>query len=58
MKETITFDDLRELAVKEGIKDNKVSVGMWAKFNGYTRYKRKIRDNRIIWTYVKAKKDE
>ena len=58
MKETITFDDLRELAVKEGIKDNKVSVGMWAKFNGYTRYKRKIRDDRIIWTYVKAKKDE
>lgn len=55
MKETITFDELRELAVKEGIKDNKVSVGMWAKFNGYTRYKRKIRDNRIIWTYVKAK---
>ena len=25
MKETITFDELRELAVKEGIKDNKVT---------------------------------
>ena len=58
MKETITFDELRELAVKEGIKDNKVSVGMWAKFNGYTRYKRRIRDNRIVWTYVKSQNDQ
>lgn len=54
MIETKTFDELRELAISEGIKDTKVSVGMWAKFKGYTRYKRRIIDNRIIWTYIKA----
>ena len=58
MNKIFTYDELRELAVKEGVSDNKISVGMWAKFNGYTRYKRKIKDNKVTWTYIKSQNDE
>lgn len=48
-----TYNELREQAIKEGIADNKVSVGLWAKINGYIKTKREIRDNKFIWLYTK-----
>jgi len=58
MNELITFNDLKELAKSNGIADNKISVGMWAKFNGFIKDRRIIKDNRIIWTYKKANNNE
>lgn len=51
--ELITYKELREQAIKEGIADNKVSVGMWAKIKGYSKIKREIRDNKFVWLYSK-----
>ena len=33
----ICYDELREIAIKNGVKDNIRSVGKWAKENGYTK---------------------
>ena len=34
--EKLTYQDIRTIALANGIKDNKVSVGMWAKLNGFS----------------------
>lgn len=52
-RELFTYNELREQAIKEGIADNKVSVGLWAKINGYYKAKREIRDNKFVWLYTK-----
>lgn len=52
-RELFTYNELREQAIKEGIADNKVSVGLWAKINGYYKTKREIRDNKFVWLYTK-----
>lgn len=33
----ISYDELREIALQNGVKDNIRSVGKWAKENGYTK---------------------
>lgn len=38
----ITYEELRILAIKEDIPDNKVSIGMYAKMNGYYQIKKQI----------------
>lgn len=38
----ITYEELRILAIKEDIPDNKVSIGIYAKMNGYYQIKRQI----------------
>lgn len=43
-----TFNEVRELAIKNDSKDNKVSVGIWAKLNGYIKIKKQIDKHRII----------
>jgi len=40
--EELTYEQVRTKALKQGVKDNKVQIGMWANFNGYTKTKRKI----------------
>ena len=49
----LTFDELREMAIKDGIADNKVSVGLWAKIKGYKRAMREIRNNKFVYLYRK-----
>ena len=49
--ELITYNELRELALKENIKDNKVSIGMWAKIKGYTK-KKKQKNNVVTFYYT------
>lgn len=47
-----TYDDVYKIAVKSGIKPNKVMVGIWAKMNGYTKVKREIKDNKLTSLYI------
>lgn len=34
-KKTYTYDELREQALKDGVKDNKVHIGVWIQQQGY-----------------------
>lgn len=47
-----SYDELRKIATSHNIEDNKVSVGIWAKLNGYFKKKRQ-RDNRVQTFYIK-----
>lgn len=49
----LTYEELREKAINEGIKDTKVSIGMWAKIKGYKKLYRKIINNKFTWVYIK-----
>ena len=49
----LTYEELRERAINEGIKDTKVSIGMWAKIKGYKKLYRKIINNKFTWIYIK-----
>ncbi len=51
LEQLFTFEELREIAIKDGISDNKVSVGLWAKIKGYKKAKREIRNNKFIYLY-------
>lgn len=35
MSEVYTYQELRELALKHGIRDNKVHIGVWIQTQGY-----------------------
>ena len=57
MENLITFDELREIALKNGIVDNKVHIGIWAQQNGYI--KRRIQKNyKIRYYYEKINKKQ
>lgn len=50
-----TYEQIREKALKQGVKDNKFQIGMFAQFNGYM--KRKVhRDGRHYTIYVPLQK--
>ena len=38
--EYYTFEQLKEMAFKDGITGNKVAVGIWAKMNGFLKKKK------------------
>ena len=40
--QTFTYEEIREKALKQGIADNRLRVGLWASANGYIKSKRKI----------------
>ena len=40
--QTFTYEGIREKALKQGITDNRLRVGLWASSNGYIKSKRKI----------------
>ena len=50
-----TYEDICKLAGNAGIKMNKVTVGIWAKLNGFTEVKREIRDNKFTSLYISEK---
>jgi len=50
-----TYEQIREKALKQGVRDNKFQIGMWAQFNSYM--KRKVhRDGRHFTIYVSLQK--
>jgi hypothetical protein len=53
--EEFTYEQIREKALKRGVKDNKFQIGMFAQFNGYM--KRKVhRNGRHYTIYVALQK--
>ena len=49
MSEVYTYQELRELALKYGIRDNKVHIGVWLQTQGYQ--KQRIQINHIRKTF-------
>ena len=49
MSEIYTYQELRELALKYGIRDNKVHIGVWIQTQGYQ--KQRIQINHIRKTF-------
>lgn len=47
------YADIRKLALECGIKDNRVSVGMWANINGYIKKCSKDKDRHNYYYYIK-----
>lgn len=54
-KETqlITFQEIAEMAAKQGVHKDKVSVGIWAKQNGWQRTRKQI-NKKVYITYYKV----
>ncbi|MCD7941385.1 MAG: hypothetical protein LUH50_15765 [Bacteroides intestinalis] len=48
----LTYEQVRKLALAQHVDDNKISIGVWAKQNGYFKKKRQ-RDNRVYTVYIK-----
>lgn len=42
--QTFTYEEIREKALKQGVTDNRLRVGLWASSNGYIKSKRKIQE--------------
>ena len=58
MTEIYTFQELRELALKYGIRDNKVHIGVWIQTQGYRKQRRQINHIRktfsVSYTHLRA----
>lgn len=52
----LTYEQVRELALAQHVDDNKISIGVWAKQNGYFKKKRQ-KDNRVYTVYIKINND-
>lgn len=39
--EEFTYEQIRAKALKQGVKDNKVHIGLWANLNNYLKTRRK-----------------
>lgn len=48
----LTYEQVRDLAIARYVDDNKISIGVWAKQNGYIK-KKKQKDNRVYTIYIK-----
>ena len=46
--EEFTYEQIRVKALKQGVKDNKVHIGLWANLNNYLKTRRKKRLRPII----------
>jgi hypothetical protein len=47
--ELLTYEQIREIALKQNIPDNRVSIGIWAQNNGYFKKRKQI--NKKVLTY-------
>lgn len=36
-KQEFSYKQLRQLALTQGVDDNKISIGIWGKLNGYSK---------------------
>ena len=37
-----TYEQIREKALRQGVKDNRVHIGLWANINNYLKIKRNM----------------
>ena len=51
----LTFQQIREIALHDGIADNKVSIGIYAKVKGYKKICKKDKDKKSYYYYVMKK---
>ena len=56
-KQKFSYKQLRQLALTQGVDDNKISIGIWGKLNGYSK-KRIQRDNKVSTVYIKMSNDK
>lgn len=56
-KQEFSYKQLRQLALTQGVDDNKISIGIWGKLNGYSK-KRIQRDNKVFIVYIKMSNDK
>ena len=52
--EEFTYEQIRVKALKQGIKDNKVHIGLWANLNNYLKTRRK-KNGKVITFHLKFK---
>ena len=55
--QTFTYGEIREKALKQGVTDNRLRVGLWASSNGYIKSKRKIQ-GKVLTIYLIPKISE
>lgn len=51
MNEYLSYSQLRQLAILNGIKPTKVSVGIWANHQGYMKVRKQIDKVRTTYYY-------
>ena len=59
--EEFTYEQIRAKALRQGVKDNKVHIGLWANLNNYLKTRRKKNGNTVdfLWnTYGKCHTDD
>ena len=49
----LKVEDIRKMALDDGMKDNKVSIGVWAQTKGFIKKQSKDKDKRNYYYYVK-----
>lgn len=49
--EELTYEEIREKALKQGVPDTKLHIGLWAQFNGYVK-QRKSRSGKSKYLYI------
>ncbi len=49
--EEFTYEEIREKALKQGVPDTKLHIGLWAQFNGYVK-QRKSRSGKSRYLYI------
>lgn len=49
--EELTYEQIRKNALKQGVRDNKVHIGLWADLNNYMKCKRK-RNAKVTTVYL------
>ena len=53
--EEFTYEQIRAKALKQGVKDNKVQIGLWANLNNYLKKRRK-KNGKVTTYYISLQK--
>ena len=53
--EEFTYEQIRAKAIKQGVKDNKVHIGLWANLNNYLKTRRK-KNGKVATYYISLQK--
>lgn len=53
--EEFTYEQIRVKALKQGVKDNKVYIGLWANLNNYLKTRRK-KNGKVTTYYISLQK--
>lgn len=51
MIQEFTYEQIRIKAIKQGVKDNKVHIGLWASLNNYMKTRRK-KNGKVTTYYI------